>query len=229
VLRPGWGAHILGDSVDLADWAFVLKEPFDPWVEVHGSETVLRSVSFDELTSAGEVRDRAIVLIERLNGAMAIAQGARAVRFAGVIQFTPDGHLHKTMFVEPAAFKLRDVTSHAAVLSVEGKPDALIYFGRTQAWLPAGAPQEAEATDWFDVYKALECIQRRFGGEHAFLKLSWVPEAQLKLLRQTANWARHSRNNPAFPRPDPAMEYETARMMLGKLIRRAFSEAGSPS
>jgi hypothetical protein len=75
--KPGWGAALLGEPTDLEDWAYTLQEPFDPWVEIHGAETMLRSASFDELESAIEVRDRAAALIERLNGAVALSQQAR--------------------------------------------------------------------------------------------------------------------------------------------------------
>lgn len=98
--KVGWGAVVLGEPVDLEDWVLVLKEPFDPWVEVYGSETVLRSASLDELDSASEVRDRSIAQIERLNGAMAVSQGTKPLRFGGVIQFTAEGHQHRTMFAE---------------------------------------------------------------------------------------------------------------------------------
>jgi hypothetical protein len=98
----GWGAVVQGEPGDLADWARVLKEPFDPWVEVHGNETALRSASLDQLTSATEVRDRSIAQIERLNGAMALSQGSKPLRFGGVIQFTGDGRLHRTIFAEMA-------------------------------------------------------------------------------------------------------------------------------
>ena len=75
--KPGWGAVVLGEPTDLEDWVHTLKEPFNPWVEVHGAETVLRSASFDELASANEVRDCAVALIERLNGVVALSQQVR--------------------------------------------------------------------------------------------------------------------------------------------------------
>jgi len=51
--------------------------------------------------------------------------------------------------------------------------DALIYFG--------------SATNWFDIYKVLECLIGRFGGEKNFLALEWVPSAEVVLLKKTAN------------------------------------------
>jgi hypothetical protein len=60
--KPGWGVIVQGEPTDLEDWAYTLKEPFNPWVEVNGDQTVLRSALFDELKSAAEVRDWAIMM-----------------------------------------------------------------------------------------------------------------------------------------------------------------------
>jgi hypothetical protein len=65
----GWGAVVAGNPRDVTDWAHVLKQPFDPWVEPHNSQFILRSSSMDEFQEASRVRDVAIALIERLNGA----------------------------------------------------------------------------------------------------------------------------------------------------------------
>ena len=160
--KPGWGAVLVGEPADLDDWTFQLKEAFDPWVEVHNTETILRSASLDELTTAGDVRDRAIVLIERLNGALALSEQTKPLRIGGVIQVAPDGRLHRTLFAEGGVYrilggraKLRatltltgpggeplpppppqpsQVQNWAAVAeSEELLDDALIYFGRVAA------------------------------------------------------------------------------------------------
>jgi hypothetical protein len=183
-----------------------MKEPFDPWVEVNGADTVLRSVSLDGLSSAIQVRDCAIALIDRLNGVLALSGQAKPVRFGGVIQFAPDGGMHRTIFAE--IFEDLDVTMSATVtvFGGDGKPvpspppqpsqvqewtllaeredlldDALIYFGR--------------ATDWFNIYKTLECLILRFGGgrERDFLLLGWASEAEITRLKRTANAARHAK------------------------------------
>jgi hypothetical protein len=120
--KPGWGAVVLGDRTDVEDWAYVLQEPFDPWVEVDGTQTVLRSASLDELGSASEVRDRAVAQIERLNGAVSVSQGARPLRFGGVIQFASDGRLHTTVFAEGSAVVRAKVRATATVSGPDGKP-----------------------------------------------------------------------------------------------------------
>jgi hypothetical protein len=233
--KVGWGAVVLGEPPDLEDWANVLKEPFDPWVEMHGTETVLRSASLDELASASEVRDRSIAQIERLNGAMALSQGSKPLRFGGVVQFTADGRLHRTIFAEMAVFETGDrLHATATVIGPDGKPvpqpppqasevqrwmeiadgdplldDAFIYFGK--------------AVDWFDIYKALECLILKFGGsENAFLELSWAPKADVLRLKQTANWARHARRK--FDPPENPMPIREARELMAELLRRALNE-----
>jgi hypothetical protein len=79
--KPGWGAVVQGEPTDLQGWTDNLKEPFDPWVEIHGGETVLRSALLDGLATANAVRGRAPAYIDRINGAMALSQLAGPLRF----------------------------------------------------------------------------------------------------------------------------------------------------
>jgi hypothetical protein len=233
--NAGWGASLRGEPSDLEGWIYVLRAGFDPWVEVHGSETVLRSSVLDQMTTADEVRDLAIVLIDRLNGAVALSEGAKPIAFGGAIKFDPDGKLHRTMFAEMGAFEMSGDKMRAVVVvlgpdgqSVPPPPpqptavqtwvglaeqdemleDALVYFGRS--------------TDWFDIYKCLECLQLRAKGETSFLALDWAPKAQVELLKQTANWHRHARRR--FLPPAKPMPLKEARSLLAVLLRRALEE-----
>ena len=88
--------------------------------------------------------------------------------------------------------------------------DALMYF--------------AKGADWFDIYKALECLFQNAGGEPAFLKLNWEPKKEVERLRYTANWDRHARRRNALHEIQP-MSLNDARTLLGKLLRRALHEA----
>ena len=234
--KRSWGAIIRGAPSDLEDWVFVLKEPFDPWLEVHGDDTVLRSHSLDESSSPEEVRGRALTQIERLNGAIAVSQGTGPIQFDSVVEFLLDGSLHRTVFGVGVArlgrVKLRAV---GQVLGQDGKllptpppqpsevqswmtlvdgdallEDALIYFGRR--------------IDWFDIYKTLECLMLRFGGgEKAFLALNWAPADEVERLKRTANWARHARRR--FDPPENPMALNDARELTAQLLRRALVEA----
>jgi hypothetical protein len=187
--KRGWGAVVEGKPRDLDQWANTLKAPYDPWVEQHDGKTVLRSASLDELKTANAVRDGALAYIDRVNGAVALSREAGPLRFGGVVEFAPDGKCHH-LFAEVVLNEEADFLQ-ATVTGPDGKPvpssppqpsevqewttvaedddlvnDALIYFGRPK--------------NWFDIYKALECLISRFGGnESAFAKLGWASETEI--------------------------------------------------
>ena len=92
--KDGWGASLQGDRRDLADWVYCLSNSFDPRIEHHGTEVILRSASFASVKSAVELRDSALTVIDVLNGAMAIDQQTRRVEFGGAVEFSGGKLLH---------------------------------------------------------------------------------------------------------------------------------------
>jgi hypothetical protein len=240
VTKPrAWGAIIEGEPVDVDYWARALKQPSDPWIEIHGGIPVLRSDSLDGLLHPEEVRDHCVAHIERLNGAVALAnEETKPVRFGHVVEVGPDGTFHRTIIVPAATYELRvsSVVLEITSFGPDGKPiqppslqsqvqvwaeyaeadelldDALIYFGR--------------GVDWFDIYKALECIIMRFGGpkkrEEVFLSLGWAPTHEISRLKRTANAARHAKRR--FEMPLHPMDIREAHALVGELLRRAFDE-----
>ena len=77
-----------------------------------------------------------------------------------------------------------------------------------------------KGADWFDIYKTLECLYKRAGGEHEFLALNWEPENEIKRLRVKANWFRHARHKN--DRLENQMTQSDARALLGQLLQRAL-------
>ena len=109
---------------------------------------------------------------------------------------------------------------------------ALAEPSEPQRWLPIAAEDDlladaltyfARGDDWFDVYKALECLEMRFGGEEEFRSLGWADKGKIKLLKRTANSGRHARKK--FDPPPQPMERTEARDLLATLMARAFLEA----
>jgi hypothetical protein len=235
-MTMGWGAVLRGDATDIDGWQYVLKGPFDPWVEVHGPDTILRSKTLDSRGSAHEVRDHAIGMISRLNGALALSQGARPVSFGGVVEFTSDGRLHRTVFAEimslegrdkmrasgvvcgpdgqplPATPQRSEVQGWMAIAEIEGLlEDALVHFGR--------------ADDWFDIYKCLECLFGLYGGKDEFYKLMWESEKKIDLIKWTADSHRHAKRARPKQKPPPnPMKIEEAQNLLAFLLRRALED-----
>jgi hypothetical protein len=239
-----WGAIIRAEASDLEDWVDTLKPPFDPWVEVHAPDHVLCSASFEGTASADEVRQSALSYIGLLNGAMAVINQSRPVQFAGVARITPNGQVHRTMFAEVGEEIKIKGRAAVFVLGPDGRPqpitrrksqvqvwadlaqanelleDALIYFGRA-----ATARAGDDHPDWFDIYKALECLIIRFGPtETEFFKLEWVP-SNTRNLKQTANWARHARRK--YDPPKNPVTIKEARDLLALLICTAFEKVAN--
>src|SRR4051794_36769862 len=51
-LTNRWGIQLLGHEFDLADWLEALKPPFDPYVEFHAEQHVLRWSGFEACQTA---------------------------------------------------------------------------------------------------------------------------------------------------------------------------------
>ena len=96
--RVAWGVLLQGAPEEIADWTEVLKPGFDPWIETHGADTVLRSRKLDGIEAASEVHDRAGALIDVLKGAVALSQDAGPLKYVGVAELSSDGKLHKRVF-----------------------------------------------------------------------------------------------------------------------------------
>ena len=86
--------------------------------------------------------------------------------------------------------------------------DALIYFARGE---------------WFDVFKAIECLEDRFGGEKVLKEFGWISRAEFKGLKQTANSHRHRGGGKHTPN-QMALDLPQARELLAKMIQNAFSK-----
>jgi hypothetical protein len=235
-VRVGWGIQLAGEAFDLEDWQRSLKPPFDPWIVETEHGMVLRSRLLDAATSSTEARDQAESVMGLMNGLFAVTHRARTLRLENVVEFFEDGSQRRHVFAHLGATELRcKVRAEAVVLDAQGNPrppptpkptdaqrwsnlaadddllaDTLTYFGR--------------GDDWFDIYKALECLIIRFAGgtDATFLKLGWAAKSEIELLKRTANYERHARRK--FDPPPNPMPRATARELLGLLIARALVE-----
>jgi hypothetical protein len=228
--RKAWGIKLCGHEFDLEYWRDTLKEPFDPAVVQQGDVFILHASEFQSCDSAPAVLEKAIPLFDVLNGAMRTATGAQPVRYCGIYELRADSwresshvfppspitDLRAKLNMDPVIPAPPPTRSNVQVwMEISEKSDhladALIYFGRGE---------------WFDVYKAVECLEAFAGGGDSDLRLKkWIEPASLILLKRTANcFHRHRRG--AFEPPKDPMTLEQARRMLAKLIECAFAELG---
>ena len=237
--RIGWGALLAGDAFDLDDWQDALKHPFDPWVTKAEARLILHSSRLNGEATLNTAYERAKTLMNEVNGAMLARYGTWAVRLDGIAEIFSAGTHQPQVIGElgvmerPDKVKIGDRLV-ADVFGSDGKPkpDPAPWPSDPQRWLSIAAEDDlladaliyfARCDDWFDVYKALECLEKRFGGEEKFLTLGWAAKGKIKLLKQTANSARHARKK--FAPPTHPMERAEARALLAQLMARAFLEA----
>lgn len=233
VVRPGWCAILQGEAVDLDDWCHALNDPFDPVAEkLPNGQTVLRSRDFEGLADAEAVRARALLLIGRMNGALAVWNGAKAVRFGGAMRIDEEGKQHTTIFAEGLAIVAGRavVRGVAQVLGPDGKPlpPPPPTPSNPQAWntladnddnLSDLLEQFGRADNWYDIYKALEIAAHFVGGKHRLRQLLGDRAAEYRNLDQTANFYRHARGATLPERPTTMAE---AKALLITIVREVF-------
>jgi hypothetical protein len=201
-----WGARLEGHEFDLEDWRDMFAPPFQPWVEVvprqPGDMNVMRSSVFEDVTKAEEARDRAIPLIEQLNGAALLSRNCEPVVFAGAVRIQDD-QISIHVFAEMHARARAHLRAVAVGLNANGEvmppnPPAL---SDEQKWIVKAQQSDlvadllthlARATNWYDLYKAIELLEKIDGGEHVIVKRLGSGGEDWKSARATANCFRHA-------------------------------------
>ncbi len=200
------GASCSAAKRSLEDWQKALKQPFDPWVMETEDGLILRSTRLDPTTTASEAYDRAKELMDEVNGALGVSHRARVVRLEAIEEILSDGTRRRIFIMEAGGgeFRVKDRLT-GEVFGADGKPKPQPPPAKSdpQRWLSIAAEDALLADaltffgrgdDWFDTYKALECLIGRFGGgkEADFLALGWASADKVKLLKWTVDSWRHS-------------------------------------
>ena len=226
-----WGIKLCGHDFDLQDWRETLREPFDPAVVQQGDEFILCASEFQSCDSAPVVLDKAIALFEVLNGAMRAAKGSHPVRYCGVYELLPEGWRKSSYVFPPAA-----ITDLRARINVDPEvPAPPPTRSNVQAWVELSETSDhltdaliyAGRGEWFDMYKAIECLEAFAGGGESDLRCkNWGASGDLTLMKRTANcFYRHRRG--AYDPPKNPMTLDDARELLAKLIECAFAEVAA--
>ncbi|MBC6983510.1 hypothetical protein [Caulobacter sp. 17J80-11] len=242
-----WGVRLVGHDFDLLDWQEELRQPFDPWVEVIEDQSplyVLRSSIFASSADASEARARAKSLVERLNGAMALARGSEPVQVGAVVEFVQGHHrLHHFLEVQSGRFRMRGAVVDLIVSGPEGAlvpPPPPARSDAQKLNEAAGAvdastldraelvadllAQVGRAGNWYEVYKVFELAEKLCGGKSALkARLESDPE-RYEIARATANHHRHARY---YYKPDIPAEFGEAISIARDAAKRALEVAAA--
>ena len=180
-----------GEPFDLEDWQEALKQGFDPWIIKTDEGLILRSKLFNSATAASEVYQLGKTLVEQLNGALGVSHQAGMVRLETPVEFLSDDsrrrHVIGALRVTDARDRMR---ATVVVAGPDGNPVPPLppEPSAPQRWLSFAAKDEllAEALtyfgrgeSWFDMYKAMECIEDKVGGQRNLPKLGCATAGEI--------------------------------------------------
>lgn len=116
-----WGVVLGGDLMDLNIWKENLPKGFDPWVDIvplsDPMEYVLRSTSFDDLTTPTEVREAARNLAAMIGGTLLLQESVDPVVTTGtIIGFNEDGTINRHGVVQTLSTRIRIRSGSATVV-----------------------------------------------------------------------------------------------------------------
>lgn len=207
----GWALAVEGQSIDLDDLRELLPAPCDTWVEEYNDgerdRLLLRSSGWVAINDSDEATEYAKGLLDRVNAGLRMLRSDTVpLSFGGIFRFGDDGNrlavtlnLSVNCSVTSRSRARMSLVSTLAGNVVEQAASPL------QLWLKRASTDVvtsdllaflARADNWFDLYKAMECVEKLVGGS----KRAISNHSDWERVRQTANYHRHA---PAPQRPLP--------------------------
>jgi hypothetical protein len=228
-----WGAKLEGHVFDLQDWREIFAAPFDPRVDLvphaAGEMSVLHSSAFDNVAGGEEAMARAIPVIEQMNGAALLSRSCRPVSFGAAVSIDGDRvSVHHFVQLQGLEARLRGSALGLAI-GPEGQsiPPPKPVSSDAQNWIGIAANNDdvgdllshvSKATNWYDLYKAIELVERIAGGAHEMEGRLGDRYANWRLAKRTANFYRHARAD----RPPNPMDLPGARELVISVTREVL-------
>ncbi len=226
---PNWLVRLKCEKFDLEDLPSLLRSPEHTVIEENGFY-YLKSSDFNSLSSADEVRERAIAIIDMLNGAMKLhIHNFRGVFEDGVTIIKEDGSRHHYAYLGGTIAARAKVS--ATVTTSNGTQQIAPRPSNVESWLSL-AKSDKDVADalhffrentWINFYKVYEIIKDDVGGKKAITTNGWATKKGLERFTHTAqsraalgDYARHASKKDTPPaQPMPIQEAES-------LIRRVL-------
>lgn len=228
---PNWLVRLKGEKFDLEDFPSLLRSPEHTVIEENGSY-YLKSSDFDSLSSADEVRERAIAIIDMLNGAMKLhIHDFRGVFEDGVTLIKEDGSRHHYVYLGCSIAARVKVS--AAVTTSNGTQQVAPQPSNVESWLSLAKDDKAVAdalhlfreNTWISLYKVYEIIRADVGGKKAIIMNGWATNGRLGQFTQTAQYARHASKELTPPKEGPMSIREGESLIRGILLSWFRSKA----
>jgi len=232
---PNWLVRLKGEKFDLEDLPSLLRSPEHTVIEESGSY-YLKSSDFDSLSSADEVRELAITIIDRLNGVMKLRmRNFRGVSEDGVTLIEEDGRRHRYVYLGGSFTARSKVRANATVTTSNGTQQIAPLPSDVESWLSLAKSDKAvkgalhffRENTWFSLYKVYEIIKDDVGGKKAITTNGWATKKGLDRFTQIAqsrealgDSARHAAKK--YKPPPQPMTIQEAELLIRGVLRSWF-------
>ena len=196
---------------------------------------MLRSGCFGDLQGAEEVRQRAILLIQLLNGALGVEAATRPLNLDVVGRIDDQGEVQQLTSLGSGELKARsaELAASGDVRDMEGNLiQSTPQPSNAQRWIALAKNNDkiegmlvfAGRTDsWYDIYICIEFAEKLVGSEHQLYHLLGGSANEYKHLKCTANFYRHAN---AYKPPVPTTLTE-AQPLLSYIVRTVLEKWGN--
>jgi len=228
---PTWLVRLAGDKFDLEDLPSVLHSPKHTVIEEDGLY-YLTSSDFDSLSSADEVRGRAITIIRMLNDVMKLhSPSFRDISEDCVTLIDDDGRRHNYLYLQASVSVRSKARANLTVARSNGSAEIGSSSSGVESSLDLAESHEVvpealhffREDTWFGLYKVYEIVSEDVGGHRMIVRNGWATKQELNRFSQTAqskaalgDFARHAASR--YKPPSQPMTFEEARALVRRFV-----------
>jgi hypothetical protein len=227
-MKTEFWPSLKADDDDRADWLALFKTPFDPSVEIVRRDEqeffILKASALAGLPDSVSTFEAAKPLVRQLNGLVTAQTGAPSrVEVISVVEKIDGKYAqHAIVMLGTAEFVIRGHPVSLVVRDKGGNPPPPAptigqeaYRASTlDAHVADAATYLADRPDWFDLFKAFECL------EAGNLVSPNVSKVEIKRFTHTANSLYRHRIG-GFKPPSNPLTLKDAKALLNRLMRDA--------
>ena len=237
-----WKIQLAGDDLDLKELEKSFSNVGDLSILSITKEKdgyYLSSSKFDSCNTVEEVKNKAVDILDVLNGAKTLSLGGnKLITYGAIVKEKHDGT--SEVFVELSdTITLRDSVS-IVIKDSKGKIIEEVHpADSVPDWLVIGLSNKSakralriygkERHTWAGLYKLYEIIEDSVGGLDKIVKKGWATKSSIKRFKHTANSptaigdeARHGRETTAAP--NKPMQLSEARSLIEMLLIRWLNQ-----
>ena len=227
-----WALVLTGHSHDLEDWLESFPEHHWPQAVMFHDEILFFSDEMDNARDAHQSYEIGQVLLLRTNGLMRLLRNSEPLELRGVAEIDSDGRIKRHFFARIEAGRLR-ARGHAigVALGRDGEiiPPVLtetieqekIRLVAKEKLLADALTHISHSNNWFELYKAFECVRSFAGGHRSLVEKGWTSSTECSRFTNTADAIYRHRVDGKTP-PAKPMNLEEAKTYVCGLLRRAM-------